>query len=659
MCGITGIVDLWDKRPVDERTLRAMNGSLSHRGPDGDGFHIEPGVGFGHRRLSIIDLEGGKQPLYNEDGTVVVTFNGEIFNFVEIEKDLIRLGHTFRTRCDTEVIVHAWEQWGVRCLDRFNGMFAFAVWDRRRRTLFVARDRLGVKPLYYTLTDGRLVFGSELKALLVHPGVSRRIDSQAVEEYFAFGYVPDPKTIYQGIHKLEPGAYLLVEPGVHSVQQTRYWDVPLAGERDPKLPESEWESELCARLQEAVRKRLVADVPLGAFLSGGIDSSAVVAMMRAIDPKGRILTCSIGFKEPRYDESRFARQIAEEKRTDHREEVVTASDYDLLDTLVDVYDEPYADSSAIPTYRVCELARRHVTVALSGDGGDENFIGYRRYRMFAAEEAVRRRVPESVRRVVFGALGKHYPKLDWAPRFVRGKATFQALGRGTIDAYLHGVSVCSDELRRTTFSGDFRKELGGYAARDVFHSHVAGKTFTDPLSLVQYLDFKTYLPGDILTKVDRASMAHSLEVRTPFLDYEFVEWAAKLPAAVKLRGGEGKHVLKKALEGLLPHEVLYRKKMGFAVPVDVWFRGSLRERIADAVTGERLRSSGMFDDKFVRRSLGEHQSGRRDHSALLWTLLMFDGFLRKHQAPAPMADRVPSVATGGVTARESRAVPGP
>jgi len=639
MCGITGIVDLRGERPVDEGLLRTMNGLLGHRGPDGDGFHIEPGVAFGHRRLSIIDLEGGRQPLYNEDQTVVVTYNGEIFNFMEIEAELIARGHTFRTRCDTEVIVHAWEEWGEACLQRFNGMFAFAIWDRRQQVFFIARDRLGVKPVYYAqLTDGQFLFASELKALLAHPRLPRRMDPRAVEEYFAFGYVPDPKTIYKDVHKLEPGTYLRVRRGDSRVAPVRYWDVPLMETRAAVGSMDAVQGELRARLQESVRKRLVSDVPLGAFLSGGIDSSAVVAMMREIGAS-HIRTCSIGFREPQYDESRYAELVASAKRTDHHSEHVEASDYSLLDKLVNVYDEPYADSSAIPTYRVCELARRHVTVALSGDGGDENFIGYRRYKLFSREEAVRSRLPAAVRGPVFGLLGRWYPKLDWAPRVFRAKTTFQALARSTVDAYLHGVSVCSDEVRRALFSSAFRRDLQGYDAREVFQDHVAGKTFEDPLSLVQYLDFKTYLPGDILTKVDRASMAHSLEVRTPFLDYEFVEWVARLPASIKLRHGEGKHVLKEALRPLLPEEILFRKKMGFAVPIDVWFRGSLRDHLANTVRSERLAGCGVFDPAALSRFVSEHQSGRRDHSPILWALLMFDGFLRSQEHSAEAAPR--------------------
>ena len=624
MCGISGIVDLADRRPIDEAVLRSMNGTMEHRGPDGEGFHFEQGVGLGHRRLSIIDLEGGKQPLYNEDETVVVTYNGEIYNFVALAEELRALGHVFRTHCDTEVIVHAWEEWGVKCLDRFNGMFAFALWDRNRQSLFLARDRIGIKPLYYAQLDsGLLVFGSELKALMRNPEIRRDMDVRAVEEYLTFGYVPEPRSIYKSVKKLEP------RRGDPNCEPRQYWDVPMenpaAGGRDGTATREE----LRERLKGAVQRRLVADVPLGAFLSGGIDSSAVVAMMRELDTD-RVLTCSIGFAEKRYDESRYAELVAREKATDHKSETVEASDYGLLDRLVSLYDEPYADSSAIPTYRVCELARKHVTVALSGDGGDENFLGYRRYRLFAMEERLRSMLPDAVRKPVFGSLGRWYPKLDWAPRVFRGKTTFQALGRSAMAAYLHGVSIFPEEGRGWLFSEQLKSELQGYRSIEVFDRHVGDKSFDDPLRMVQYLDFKTYLPGDILTKVDRASMAHSLEVRVPFLDHTFVSWVAGLPTNTKLRSGEGKYVLKEALRPLLPHDVLFRKKMGFAVPLGMWFRGSLRERLMETVCGDRLKQSGLFSPAGLDRLVREHQSGRRNWTAALWALLMLDGFLQKN-----------------------------
>ena len=397
--------------------------------------------------------------------------------------------------------------------------------------------------------------------------------------------------------------------------------------RSISVPATNLAVDVAAALKESVARRLVADVPLGAFLSGGIDSGAVVAMMREIGV-AHLLTCSIGFSESRYDESTYAQLVAEQKHTDHRVETVDASDYSLLEQLPSIYDEPFADSSAIPTYRVCKLARKHVTVALSGDGGDENFIGYRRYRLFQMEERIRAPIPLAIRRPVFGALGRLYPKLDWAPRVFRGKTTFQALARCASEAYRHGVTISADDMRRKLYSKTLSSELQGYGAEQVFARHLEGREFSDALRMVQYLDFKTYLPGDILTKVDRASMAHSLEVRVPFLDYQFVEKIAAMPSSSKLRGGEAKFSLKKALEPYLPHDVLYRRKMGFAVPLDVWFRGPLSQRLSDVINGERLRDSGLFEPSGLARLVDEHRTRKRDHSAILWSLLMFDGFLR-------------------------------
>lgn len=637
MCGITGIVDLRGRRPVGDDILRRMNDALTHRGPDGSGFHIEPGAGLGHRRLSIIDLEGGKQPLYNEDGSVVVTYNGEIYNFRELAQELAGRGHTFRTHCDTEVIVHAWEEWGEQCLERFNGMFAFALWDRRQQTLFMARDRLGIKPLYYALLpDGRVVFGSELKSVTCHPAVSHELDACAVEEYFTFGYVPDPRSIYRQVRKLEPGYYLCLRRGRPAAGPRRYWDVPLEASPRPEMDSAAVRAELCDRLQDSVGLQLVSDVPLGAFLSGGIDSSSVVAMMRELETNS-ILTCSIGFKERQYDESVYAEMVAKAKRTHHKAELVEASDYDLLTRLVGIYGEPFADSSAIPTYRVCGLARKHVTVALSGDGGDENFIGYRRYALFAMEQRLRSLFPERFRKGFFGVLGRHYPKLDWAPRVFRGKTTFQALAKNAAQAYLHGVSIFPEEGRELLFSEAFKRELQGYRSHRVFARHLEGKEFDDPLRMVQYLDFKTYLPGDILTKVDRASMAHSLEVRVPFLDHTFVDWVSDLPTASKFSGGNGKIILKESLRPLLPEQVLFRQKMGFGVPINIWFRGSLKDMIAGTVRGERLKECGIFAPESLDRMVREHHTGKRDWGAVLWALLMFDGFLQSEVAAASAA----------------------
>ena len=626
MCGISGIFDTRERRVINRDLLVRMNETLHHRGPDEGAVHTEPGVGLGHRRLSIIDVATGQQPLWNEDETVGVIYNGEIYNYRELIVELSALGHVFRTRSDTEVIVHAWEAWGTSCVKRFRGMFAFALWDRNRETLFLARDRLGVKPMFYALLpDGHLIFGSELKALLAHDGLSRAIDPCAVEEYFALGYVAEPRTIFGSALKLPPAHTLTLRRGEALAAPVCYWDPRFTLDR--VISDDEAAEELRALLDESVSMRLISEVPLGAFLSGGVDSSAVVASMARFSD-GPVNTCSIAFSDPAFDESQHAKAVAERYRTNHAVDVVESDDFDLIDALATLYDEPFADSSAIPTYRVCQLARRHVTVALSGDGGDENFGGYRRYRLHLAEDRLRSALPLAVRSRVFGTLGRVYPKADWAPRVFRAKSTFEALARDSVDAYFHGVSILRSPLRRRLFSDRFASQLGGYNAIEVFRRHAALADTVDPLALVQYLDLKTYLVGDINTKVDRAGMAHSLEVREPLMDHVLVEWLASLPSSLKVRGGEGKWLLKKAMEPRLPDDILYRPKMGFAVPLAEWFRGPLKERVRQSLLGERLASTGIFEQRMLRRLVDEHQSGRRDWSSPLWTLLMFDAFLR-------------------------------
>lgn len=629
MCGIAGIFDTKTKRAIDQDLLARMNQAQHHRGPDETGLHAEPGVGLAHKRLSIIDLSSGHQPLFNEDGSVVVVFNGEIYNFVDLIPELQALGHVFHTRCDTEVIVHAWEQWGEACVERFRGMFAFALWDRNKETLFFARDRLGVKPFYYALLDdGQLIFGSELKVLTVHPALRRDIDPCAIEEYFAYGYVAEPRTIYRQALKLPPAHTLTVKRGQPLPQPRAYWDVPF--EPITAMTQAEAQEELVTLLRESVKIRLVSEVPLGAFLSGGVDSSAVVAMMAGLsgDP---VNTCSISFGDPAYNESEYAAQVAARYHTNHRVEQVEADDFSLIDKLAALYDEPYADSSALPTYRVCELAKKNVTVALSGDGGDESFAGYRRYRWHMNEERMRGMIPSAVRRPLFGLLGGLYPKADWAPRIFRAKATLQGMARDSVEGYFHSISLMSDEMRLRLFSPEFRRALGGYQAVEVMHRHDANSPAREPLARVQYIDIKTYLVGDILTKVDRASMAHALEVREPLLDHKLVEWASRLPASFKLHGGEGKYVFKKAMEPYLPDDILYRKKMGFAIPLANWFRGPLKEKVRQAVLGPTLKESGYFNMDYLRELVDHHQSGIRDYSTPLWTLLMFESFLRNVQ----------------------------
>ena len=627
MCGITGLFDTRGHRPIDDATLRRMNASQLHRGPDEGSLHIEPGVGFGHRRLSIIDVSTGQQPLFNEDGSVVIVFNGEIYNFQDLIPELQALGHVFHTKSDTECIVHAWESWGEACVDRFRGMFAFALWDRNRQCLFMARDRLGVKPLYYALLDdGTLLFGSELKSLLAHGGMRRDLDPAAIEEYFALGYVAEPRTVFRQARKMPPGHSLVVHHGQPMGEPREYWDVHFT--LDNRVSQADAQAELVERLRESVRLRMISEVPLGAFLSGGVDSSAVVAMMAGAS-EGPVNTCSIAFDDPAYNESAFAEIVARRYATNHRVETVRSDDFDLIDTLARLYDEPYADSSAIPTYRVCQLARKHVTVSLSGDGGDEMLGGYRRYRMHLMEERLRAALPLGVRRPVFGLLGRIYPKADWAPRVLRAKTTFEGMSRSAVEAYFHSVSILRGPMREALFSPALKRELAGYDALTLFERHAARAGTNDPLALIQYLDIKTYLVGDINTKVDRASMAHSLEVREPLMDHPLVEWLASLPSDMKVHGSEGKHLLKKAMEPHLSDDILYRPKQGFAVPLARWFRGPLRKRVRDAVLGPRLEMTGWFNRAYLTHLVDAHQSGARDYSAPLWTLLMFEAFLRQ------------------------------
>lgn len=634
MCGIVGLFDTRGYKPISADLLDQMNATQFHRGPDGAGTHIEPGLGLGHRRLSIIDIASGHQPLFNEDESVVVTYNGEIYNFIELMDELKRRGHIFKTRCDTEVIVHAWEEWGESCVEHFRGMFAFAIWDRNRQQLFLARDRLGIKPLFYTfLDDGCLAFSSELKALKCLPNIDRALDPTSIEDYFSLGYVPEPKTIYKQVKKLKPGHSLLVERSVSGaatqatpkLEQKEYWDLhcqPAAPQKEADLQE-----ELVERIREAVKIRMIAEVPLGAFLSGGVDSGAVVAMM-AQHSESPVNTCSIGFDVNRFDETEYAKMVAERYQTSHFEGTVASDDFALVDQLAELYDEPYADSSAIPTYRVCELAKKKVTVALSGDGGDEHLAGYRRYRWHMNEERLRSKIPSGVRRNVFGPLGRLYPKADWAPRVFRAKTTFEALARNSVEAYFHTVGLTTAQQRMELFTDGFKRDLQGYQTEKLFEEYALKAPTDDPLTMIQYIDTKTYLVGDILTKVDRASMAHALEVRVPLLDHKLVDWISGLSPSLKLNGQCGKYLLKKAMEPYLPNDVLYRPKMGFAVPLADWFRGPLKPLLRQRLLGGLMAECGYFNLAFIETLVNQHLMRVRDNSTLIWTLFMFEAFMR-------------------------------
>lgn len=602
-----------------------MTDLLVHRGPDGDGQFAAPGIALGHRRLAIVDVAGGRQPMFNETGSVAVVYNGEIYNFPALVQELSARGHRFQTRCDTEVVAHAWEEWGEACVEHFRGMYAFALWDGDKEELFLARDRVGEKPLYYAATrEGFLVFASELGAVVAGLPEAPEIDSEAVEDYFALGYVPDPKSIYAGVFKLPPAHTLRVSRAQGPLPTRRYWDVAFR-EQPRKLPE------ICAQLvehlQAAVEMRLISDVPLGAFLSGGVDSSGVVAFM-AQAASLPVKTCSIGFDDPDVDESGYANTVAERFRTDHRCEIVGIDACGLIDRLAGVYAEPFADSSALPTYLLSAIARKRVTVALSGDGGDEVFAGYRRYLFERRQGQVRNLLPPGLSSAVFGALAAIYPKLDWAPRALRAKTTLEVLAGDPIAGYFRAIALVPTLLRRRLFNGDFTTKLGGYSALEVLRHHAARSGASDPVSRSQYIDLQTWLPGRMLVKVDRASMANSLEVRTPFLDHELIEWASSLPVALKIKGNTGKYVLKKALEQQLPAQILYRTKQGFSPPLKAWLAGSLRQRLRDAVDGPLLRDSGFFDMTFLQRLVAQHSSGLHDHSHILWALIMFEAFLR-------------------------------
>lgn len=626
MCGITGYIKLANNAAVADGVLDKMNQAQFHRGPDEGDTYVDEYVGLAHRRLSIIDLSSGQQPMSTEDEQFVLIFNGEIYNFQEVRQELEQLGHTFKTHSDTEVILQAYVAWGAKSVEKLRGMFSYVLWDKQQKQVFITRDRLGIKPLFYSIIDDVLYFASELKSIKLLPGLDKTIDPKALEQYFAFGYVAEPKTIYHSVTKLNPGHAMLLDLTKVEIAPYQYWDVSYAHQEE--LSEQEYEQQLVAQMKKAIDSHMMAEVPLGSFLSGGVDSSAVVAMMSQLSDKS-VKTCSIGFDVKDYNETEFAQMVAKRYNTDHEERTVASDDFDLLDELAGLYDEPYADSSAMPTYRVCQLAKEKVTVCLSGDGADELLAGYRRYALMMNEEKVRNAIPESVRKLIFKPLGKLYPKLDWAPQFLRAKTTFQSLAMDTAEGYFHGVSILNNEQRKALFSDKVLNSLNGYSALQVFREHEANFDGHDPLSLIQYLDLKTYLVGDILTKVDRASMAHSLEVRVPFLDHEFVEWTAKVPTSLKLKNGQGKYILKKAMEPHLPHDVLYRKKMGFRVPLADWFRGPLKDKLKDALLSQEMRESGLFNMNTIRQWIDDHQSGRKEYSAPLWTLLMFASFYRQ------------------------------
>lgn len=626
MCGIAGIVET-EGRPADPSLLRAMTTLLRHRGPDGDGFVCRGPVGLGHRRLAIIDLATGDQPMASDDGAIWIVFNGEIYNFRELRRELESAGARFKTSSDTEVILRAYESWGSECVRRLRGMFAFAILDERARRVVLARDRVGIKPLFYAWDGRRLLFASELKGLLEDPGFPRTLDREALGAYLTYHYVPAPLTIFAGARKLPAATTLVLSLDGGEPRLSEYWRLPFAPVTDVR--EAEWMEGLRAHLDDAVRSHMVADVPIGAFLSGGIDSGTVVALM-ARASSAPIRTFSIGFEEAEFDELAYARQIAERFGTEHHEYVVKADALTVLPKLIWHFDEPFADSSAVPTYYVSEVTRRHVTVALSGDGGDENFAGYRRYAQAQALDRRMGSLPALLR-----------PLLGMAARVLPvggpGQAYAGLLASRGVARYHRLVTYERSETLRRLLSKDFADLADRAADPAVFERLADRQQAPDFVSALQHIDMATYLPDDILTKVDRTSMAVSLEARVPLLDHLLMEYVATIPSDLKLRGETGKYLLKRAMADALPSEILGRRKMGFGVPLGTWLRRELREMARDTLLGSAARQRGIFRSVEVERLLRIHDSGRRDYSARLWALLCLELWMERWTGGAASA----------------------
>ncbi|MFZ1059031.1 MAG: asparagine synthase (glutamine-hydrolyzing) [Candidatus Rokuibacteriota bacterium] len=619
MCGIVGFADRRGA-PAPAGMLKAMTDVLSHRGPDGEGYHLGDGIGMGHRRLAIIDLSTGAQPMANQDGSIWITYNGEIYNFKELRGELEARGFTFRTTSDTEVILHAYEADGVECLKKLRGMFAFGIWDGRRRRLFLARDRAGIKPLVYAWDGDRLLFASELKAILQDPSVPREVDWEAFRDYLTFHYIPSPKTIFRGIRKLPAGSYLVLDLDRGEPKIGRYWDLRFVP--DQSRSETEWIEGLRWHLEDAVRSHLVSDVPIGAFLSGGMDSSTVVALM-AQSGRGPVRTFSIGFDEGDFNELAYARRVAGRYGTDHYEFVVKPDALEAWPRLAWQFDEPFADSSALPTYYVAKITREHVTVALSGDGGDENFAGYLRYARALTLHQRLDHLP--------GLLAR--PLLRLAARLLppgaRGQGYAAALGSDRIERYFRMMTFERSETLRRLLTPEIQTLVAPEVTPAPFRRLAQESGTPDYVSTLQYLDFRTYLPDDILTKVDRTSMLVSLESRVPLLDHLLLEYVATMPTPLKLRNGAGKAILKRAMSNELPREVLERRKMGFGVPLERWFRRELSDYIRDVLLDGRTRERGWMESTVVAQLLEEHRSARKDHSSQIWALLCLEEWARR------------------------------
>jgi asparagine synthase (glutamine-hydrolysing) len=623
MCGIAGFVESSTTAapfgPEAATTLvHRMCDVIRHRGPDDEGVWVDDGVALGMRRLSIIDLSTGHQPIHNEDRSVWIVFNGEIYNYRELRRELEAVGHRFYTSTDTEVIVHAYEQWGKLAITRLRGMFGLALWNTRTRALLVARDRIGIKPMHYATVNGRLYFGSELKSLLEAPDLPRDLDPDALDHYLSFLYTPRDGSIFKHVRKLPPGHLLTWQDGRVTVD--KYWEIPA----DESFTGSEADAvdQLRAVLTDAVRSHLISDVPLGAFLSGGIDSSLVVGLMAQVSG-GRVKTFSIGFDEPEFDELEPARRVAAHFGTEHHEFVVKPDGVGILDRLISHFDEPFGDPSAIPTWYVSEMARRHVTVVLSGDGGDELFGGYDRYVPHPRVVAFDRYSPRALRRVAAIAAAR-------LPHGVRGKNFLRHVGRDPQGRYLDAVRFFGSDEKPALLTPELLRRIEGPDSEARLARHFERFAALPWPSQMMRFDAETYLPEDVLTKVDRMSMAHSLESRVPLLDNEVIAFASTLPGALKIKGGRRKHVLKQVAATLLPREIVDRRKQGFGVPLGTWFRGNLRELFADTLLAPVALQRGYFQPAFISRIVAEHLVGTRDHSFRLWQLVVFERWHREY-----------------------------
>lgn len=625
MCGIAGIARS-DGAPVDRELVGRMNAAIRHRGPDDDGFYFSDGVGLAMRRLSIIDLKSGHQPIHNQDRTAWIVFNGEIYNYRQLREQLEKLGHTFYTDSDTEAIVHAYDQYGADCPKYLRGMFAFAIWDERTKSLFLARDRVGKKPLLYAELDGELVFGSEFTALLEHPRLSRDVDFEALHYYLSFICVPAPLTAYRAIRKLEPGHSLLWRNG--EITTERYWQLDFS--KKVSMDEEEAGERVVELLREAVRVRLMSEVPLGAFLSGGIDSSAVVALM-AQESSEKVKTFSIGFDEQDFSELHHARRVAEHVGADHHEFVVRPDAMEILPTLVEHYGEPFADSSAIPSYYVSRETRAYVTVALNGDGGDECFAGYQRYAAMSIAQKYAN-LPGTLRdRVISNVVGA-LPGFDARQNPLRKVKRFVAAASlPPVERYFRWISAFDEAGKQNLYSDSFRHETANFRAPSILEPWFAKANGAGIVDAVLLTDTMTYLPNDLLVKMDIASMAVSLEARSPFLDHHLMEFAASLPENLKLRRLTTKYLLKRVLKRLVPAKNLNRSKMGFGVPINHWFRGAMQPFLRQTLLSEKALSRGLFKPEQVRQLIDQHVAAKADHSQRLWSLLMlelwFDRFI--------------------------------